>query len=564
MKILSWNVNGLRSMLKKTHIYNELNFNEFIDYNNADIVCFSEIKLTCNQDFIFEETFKDYPYKYWSHCSKQAGRHGVAVLSKYEPLNVEYESEDIFDGRYVQLEFKEFFLVSVYVPNSGKNFENLELRTQKWDVAIQNKLNKLKNIKEVIYTGDMNVVNLERDTHNFKQHRNKLAGVHDAERLNFFLLLQSGFLNVYRELHPRKTAYTYFTYLFNARKNYKGMFIDYFLVTPKLMCKIKEMNVLDDVIGSDHAPIELLIDLNLSHNTNMKDKIIEDLTIISNKEARSENYFKVRAYQKVINQLKELDKIENMNDVKNVEGIGDRIYSKIQEILEKGYLQSAVDAQESDFFQRLSAIHGIGSSGARKLIDDYNIQSIEELKKKVITNPEILNEQQKIGLKYYEDLNMRIPREEMDKHADYIHKKLSPLKLKYDITGSYRRGSEDSGDIDLLIESTDPKILAKIIKIFDKDHYIKENLSIGQRKYMGIVKLPNKPVRRVDILVATPEEYPFSLLYFTGDKYRNIQLRRKAGEKNMKLNEKGLIDLKTGKGIKLKSEQEIIDYINNL
>jgi exodeoxyribonuclease III len=523
--------------------------------------------LNCKSEHVLKETLTEYPFKYWNHCSDQTAKHGVAVLSKYEPLSVSYTFgpswiENKFSGRFVQLEFSSYYLISVYVPNSGTRLNALEERIKEWDVEMYRHLNELKQHKDIIYTGDLNVVHLEKDTFNFKQQRNKLAGVFDVERENFQNLLDSGFINVYRELHPRKVEYTYFTYLFDARTTNTGMTLDYFLVTPNMFEFVQTMRVLKDVTGSDHVPIELVFDLPTDTAKNMKDIINSELSILAKKEAMEGNSFKARAYQKVIQQVKKLDSVTSMADFDGMPGVGKKIQAKLEEIFTTGSLASAQEARglqsTLNIYDKLVKVYGIGPGKAKELIETDGITSLDHLRQQ----PELLNEQQRIGLKYYDDLIQRIPRSEMDKHNKYLTRVLGKLGVEFQITGSYRRGLNESGDIDILVKSSEDSnsVLDEIIKTLIKSTYMIEALALGQKKFMGISHLPGGIPRRIDILVTTPEEYPSALLYFTWGQQMNIELRKKAQKKGLKLNEKGLWDA-NGNRINLGNEQDIFNYL---
>jgi exodeoxyribonuclease III len=284
MKIVSWNCNGFRSVLRKTNLIDDTfgTFQDFINKYQPDILCLSEIKMNCNVNSIFSEILPEYQYKFWSHCEGKAGRHGVAIFSKLKPLaevdtlgestnragestNRAGEStnraaeNNLITGRYIHLEFEKFFIVNVYVQNSGvSGLQNVKAR-QVFDQILFARLQQLKKTKkEVIVTGDFNVVHLPIDTSNFAGQHNRVAGVLDFEMNNFQMLLDSGFVNVFRHLYPRRRKYTYFSYFRNGRKRGSGMMIDYFLVTPGLVPYISDMKVLDDIYGSDHLPIELI------------------------------------------------------------------------------------------------------------------------------------------------------------------------------------------------------------------------------------------------------------------------------------------------------------------
>ena len=249
MKILSWNVNGLRAIYRK-----EPDIETF--FKQYDIICLTEVKLKEPLDIL-----ESYSYKYWNLGS--SSRHGVAIFSKYEPRDVNFYADftsasdrktDFFKGRIIELDFEDFVLINVYVPNSGNK---LYYRTNKWDPEFFGVLeNKLSTHKKIIVCGDFNVVQDETDTSNFDKQRNKLPGVYDDERSNFDDLLKSGFINVYKYFH-KEPKYTYYSYRTHGRRYNNGMTIDYFLCSHNTISDINSIKVLDYIELSDHVPLEI-------------------------------------------------------------------------------------------------------------------------------------------------------------------------------------------------------------------------------------------------------------------------------------------------------------------
>jgi DNA polymerase/3'-5' exonuclease PolX len=309
-------------------------------------------------------------------------------------------------------------------------------------------------------------------------------------------------------------------------------------------------------------------------SSNKRDIIIENLSILLQKETIDNNIFKIRAYKKVISQLKSLESIKSIDDLQNVSGIGTKIKAKIIEILESGKLRAAQSIKRDkssklELYNTLLQIHGVGIVKAKSLVK-MGIDSIKSLEKAVKKDHSILNTTQKIGLKYYTDIQLRIPRSEMTLH----NKKLVSLTkyidpdLDLEIVGSFRRGEKNSGDIDVLLtvyrkisEQKRTSILKKVIETLRDSNYIVEDLSSGKTKYLGICKLSGKPARRIDILITSQEEYPFALMYFSGDATLNVELRKAAIEQGLRLNEYGLTNVKNKKKIKLESEREIFEYL---
>jgi DNA polymerase/3'-5' exonuclease PolX len=305
--------------------------------------------------------------------------------------------------------------------------------------------------------------------------------------------------------------------------------------------------------------------------TNFKDIIITELSVLAQKETIDKNVFKARAYNNVIKQVKTIEKIECMKDLQNIKGIGEQIKKKLEEIFETGKLRSAEKARSTGnlkLYENLMKIHGVGVNKAKELVD-LGIESMEDLLEKLEEDPDILNSQQKIGVKYYHDINTRIPRKEMEKHDLYLNKIIKAIDpdILISIVGSYRRKVKESGDIDMLVsfnrkssKEERAELLSKVIKVLRKEKYIQDTLALGDKKYMGVVKLKRHRVnRRLDILVTSIEEYPFALLYFTGSQALNIILRQVAIDHGLRLNEYTLT--KNKKEIKLKTEEEIFNYL---
>jgi len=249
MKLISWNVNGIRACLKSY-------FLGFVQKENPDILCLQETKAHPDQ---VDKMLSDYEH-YWCNGTKK-GYSGTAIFTKIKPLNVSYgignKGHDN-EGRVITLEFKDFYLVNVYVPNSQRGLLRLSYR-MKWDSDFLEYLKKLDNKKPVVFCGDLNVAHKEIDLKNPKSNR-KNAGFTDDERNNFTKLLESGFVDTFREFNTEGGQYSWWSYMFNARKRNIGWRIDYFCVSKRFMNKVKNSLILKDVLGSDHAPVELIIE----------------------------------------------------------------------------------------------------------------------------------------------------------------------------------------------------------------------------------------------------------------------------------------------------------------
>ena len=246
MKIISWNVNGIRAVLKK-------NFMEFMDEYNPDIICLQEIKASEEQ---VDLKLDNYPYKYWNSAVKK-GYSGTAIFSKYPPITVEnglkIEKHDM-EGRVITLELNNYYLVTVYTPNSKRDLSRLSYRHNEWDIDFLIYLKKLEERKPVIFCGDLNVAHKEIDLKNPKNNK-KNAGFTLEERQGFNNFIDSGFIDTFRIFNNEEGHYTWWSYMFNARARNIGWRIDYFCSSNLIKNKIKKSIILPEVLGSDHAPI---------------------------------------------------------------------------------------------------------------------------------------------------------------------------------------------------------------------------------------------------------------------------------------------------------------------
>jgi exodeoxyribonuclease-3 len=249
MKLVSWNVNGLRACVNK-------GFSDFLAVAQADVVCVQETKMQKEQA---EFEFPGY-YEFWNSADKK-GYSGTAVFSKTKPLSVKYDmgiDEHDHEGRVITVEFPEFNLVNVYTPNSKRELERLEYRMV-WEDAFQDYVKKLDEIKPVIICGDLNVAHEEIDLKNPKTNHHN-AGFTDEERGKLSQFLGKGFIDSFRYFYPDKTGiYSWWSYMFQARKKNAGWRIDYFLVSDKLKAKMQDAEIYTEVMGSDHCPIGLLL-----------------------------------------------------------------------------------------------------------------------------------------------------------------------------------------------------------------------------------------------------------------------------------------------------------------
>ena len=251
MKLISWNVNGLRAVINK-------GFMDFFKQIDADIFCIQETKMQEGQI----ELILDGYYQYFNSAIKK-GYSGTAVFTKEKPLNVTYGigiEEHDQEGRIITAEYEKFYLVNCYTPNSKRELERLEYR-KIWEDEIRKYLKKLEKTKPVIYCGDLNVAHEEIDLKNPKTNHYS-AGFTDEERNKMTELLNAGFIDSFRYLYPEKeNAYTWWSYMMKAREKNVGWRIDYFITSNSLKEKIKASKIHSEVMGSDHCPIELDIEV---------------------------------------------------------------------------------------------------------------------------------------------------------------------------------------------------------------------------------------------------------------------------------------------------------------
>ena len=247
MKLISWNVNGLRAIWNK-------GFEKFFKDIDADIFCIQETKMQEGQMSIDFDGYNQY-----FNSAVKKGYSGTAIFTKLNPNSVTYGigiEEHDQEGRVITLEFDKFFMVNVYTPNSQRELTRLEYR-QKWEDDFRKYLKNLDSKKPVILCGDLNVAHKEIDLKNPKTNRNN-AGFTDEEREKMTDLLESGFIDTFRYMYPDKeNAYTWWSYMMKAREKNVGWRIDYFIVSERVKGKIQDAKILSEIMGSDHCPVEL-------------------------------------------------------------------------------------------------------------------------------------------------------------------------------------------------------------------------------------------------------------------------------------------------------------------
>lgn len=253
-KMVSWNVNGIRATIKK-------GFYDVFHSLDADIFCLQETKAQDEQ--VAEALFELTNYSVFYTSAEKKGYSGTAIISKEKPLSVFFgidHSDHDNEGRVVTAEYEDFFFINVYVPNSGADLKRLDYRAE-WDREFTAYLESLQKKKPIVVTGDFNVAHQPIDLARPKENYDKTSGYTQVEIDGFNNLLSIGLVDTFRYLHPEKVQYTFWNQRFNARERNVGWRIDYFLVSESLQSKIKEAAIHDDIFGSDHCPLSLVLDI---------------------------------------------------------------------------------------------------------------------------------------------------------------------------------------------------------------------------------------------------------------------------------------------------------------
>ena len=249
MKFISWNVNGFRSCLEK-------GFADFFASADADIFCIQETKMQEGQASFAPIGY----YQYWNSAQKR-GYSGTAVFSKREPISVKYGigiPEHDTEGRAITLEFDDFYFLCVYTPNAQRELARLDYRME-WEIALREYILSLDAEKPVVYCGDLNVAHEEIDLKNPKTNHFS-AGFSDEERGKFSELLSCGFKDTFRTLYPDTVLYSWWSYMYHAREKNVGWRIDYFVVSDRMMARVKDSFILNEVMGSDHCPVGIIVE----------------------------------------------------------------------------------------------------------------------------------------------------------------------------------------------------------------------------------------------------------------------------------------------------------------
>ena len=302
-----------------------------------------------------------------------------------------------------------------------------------------------------------------------------------------------------------------------------------------------------------------------------KKQILEILNVLRQKATAEGDKFRAIAFSKAIKAIEKLPAVTSLDDLTGVPGIGSGVKDRVAELFETGHLLEAEEAKEEyslDAYNVLQEVHGIGPAKARDLIKQ-GIKTIAQLQEKATANPELLTHAQTVGLTYIEDLKKRIPRAEMEKHEAYVRRQL-PKEFEMVVVGSYRRGLPNSGDFDVMITSRSLTELVaashfqQFIDLLADEGYLRGEFARGDHKFMGVCRLPRHQTHRhVDLLLCNPDEYWYTILYFTGSDVFNVSMRRYALTKGYSLSEHGLKRVRDGVPAPpvMNSEKDIFDFL---
>jgi len=303
-----------------------------------------------------------------------------------------------------------------------------------------------------------------------------------------------------------------------------------------------------------------------------KQQILEVLTVLRQKATAEADKFRAIAFSKAIKAIEKLPAVHSIADITGVPGIGSGVKDRVAEVFATGHLLEAEAAKEEyslDSYNTLQEVHGIGPAKARDLITKHGIKTLEALRSAAAANPDLLTHAQTVGLMYIDDLKKRIPRLEMEKHEAYVRKML-PKEFEMVVVGSYRRGLPTSGDFDVMITSrTLTDLVAashfqQFIDLLVDEGYIRGEFARGEHKFMGVSRLPRHQTHRhIDLLLCKPEEYWYTILYFTGSDVFNVSMRRHALSKGYSLSEHGLKKVRDGVPTPpvMNSEKAIFDFL---
>ena len=310
----------------------------------------------------------------------------------------------------------------------------------------------------------------------------------------------------------------------------------------------------------------------MASTSDKKQQILEILNVLRQKSTAEGDKYRAIAFSKAVKAIEKLPAVHTIADITGIPGVGSGVKDRVAELFETGQLQEAEDAKEDyslDSYNALQEVQGIGPVKARDLITKHGIKTIAALHEAAAKTPDLLTHAQTVGLLYFDDLKKRIPRAEMEKHEAYVRQYL-PKEFEMVVVGSYRRGLPNSGDFDVMITSRHLSDLVaashfqQFIDLLADDGYLHGEFARGEHKFMGVCRLPRHQThRQIDLLLCKPEEYWYTILYFTGSDVFNVSMRRYALSKGYSLSEHGLKRMRDGLPVPpaMDSEKAIFDFL---
>lgn len=589
MRFLSWNVAGLAACQRQNALRPLLE-------GVADVIALQEIR--CNdakaRDLLAPVHSHGFIHVATRASTTRAGHAGVALLSRIPfrlmpCMRVEGGDADEPDGRVLTVQFdNDVVLVNVYVPHAGRALERASDRAA-WDVRfLAYVTDLLTTYRAVIVCGDLNVAYQDVDVHHPERHgsASRVAGCTVAERLSMTRLLDdAGFRDTFRDAYPTERKYSFWTRMSRgARGLGLGWRLDYILVSPGLADRVSGADILDAVQGSDHAPVVVTVGVSPevpeARVPEVPDRLAELLATFEALKSQSEldsEPHRARAYARVVAGLRVLRAnggvVRTMTDLMTMEGVGPSIRRHAAEVFARPTIVAPGDndalgpmnpasnvGPDRDprlvALSELASIASIGPVRARALVG-MGVLGVDDLRRRVAGGETVLKTTEVLGLQHWEDFMERIPRHEMDAHRAALGSALSLLSLpdvSLALMGSYRRGAEDSGDIDAVIVAPTARAASlamhALVESMTNDGYVLPgNFGFGTKKFLGVCRLPaaatpwihvpNK-ARRLDLMAVPVREAPFAHLYFTGSDRFNVRVRGVARARGFTLNEHGL------------------------
>lgn len=592
-KLVSWNVCGLKSIMRKEALAPLLG-------TDVDVIALQETRCGNETAGALFETLRTQGHGEYAHVAMQSscvtsGYSGVSILSRLPFARLTSMENDV-EGRVVSADFADFVLVNVYVKNSGmKALERLPDRVE-WDERF---LAYVKGVaafardrgKPLVVCGDFNAARHDIDVHRPERHR-RSAGFTDEERGGLERLIgEVGLVDSFRAANPGRVEYSYWSNFNQCRTRDLGWRIDYFFFAdaPLRRVRTRAADIMVGVRGSDHAPIAFAFDVESVHSTeneteappmqqqsqqphlqnlqqengtfpNRMPDLVAALEALQVQADIDGETHRARAFGRALASLRTLTVAHSIEDVATLPGVGPSIRATLAAVLEHpvGAVTNVPPAPPDPrrtALAELLTVTSIGPTRARALVG-MGVAGVVDLRARVARGEVTVNAKEALGLLHWEDFNVRIPRAEMDRHRQAVlavARVVAPSNVRVEVMGSYRRGAAESGDIDVAIIAPTQReastAMASIVGRLLADGYaLPGHFGFGPKKFLGIVRLPaenpartaENPARRLDLMAVSEREAPFALLYFTGSGRYNVRVRAHAKTRGFSLNEHGL------------------------